>query len=133
MHSRFVSVRAVLICAAAVILVACGGGSTPPEDAMLPIGFSERSATPYIIGVITSRSDDNGSVRIRVHVPRGADARVPEAIVHVSPSVLMKWRDGRTASLRDLRVGRNVMVWASGPELRSLPPQVAANGILLTR
>ena len=133
MHSRFVGVRAVVVCVVTVILAACGRGSTPTEEPMLPIGFSERSATPYIMGVITERTADNGGVRIRVHVRRGSDARVPEAIVAVGPSVLIKWRDGRTASLRDLRVGRNVMVWASGPEMRSLPPQVEANGVLLTR
>ena len=133
MQSRFVSVRAVLLCAAVAMLVGCSGGRAPTEDAMLPIGFSERSATPYIVGVITQRSDDNGQVRIRVHVPRGSDARVPEAVVHVPPTVMIKWRDGRTASPRELRVGRSVMVWGSGPELRSLPPQIEANGILLTR
>lgn len=51
----------------------------------------------------------------------------------VGSSVLLKWRDGRTASVRELRVGRRVMVWATGVELRSLPPQVIASAILLTR
>ncbi len=132
MPSRFVRVRTVCVCAVALLAVACASGSTSPDDGMLPIGFAERSATPYIIGVITRRWTEEGGVRIRVHA-RDADARVLEAIVHVSPSVLMKWRSGRTASLRDLRVGRSVMVWSSGPELLSLPPQVAANGILVTR
>jgi hypothetical protein len=132
MHSRFVRVRTACLCAVAIVAAACGGGSTLPEDGMLPIGFSERSATPYIVGTVTRRWSDEGSVRIHVRA-RSADARVPEAIVQASQSVLIKWRDGRTASLRDLRVGRNVMVWASGGEMRSMPPQVAANGILLTR
>ena len=131
MHSRFVRVRAVCLRVAAFVTLGCGGGSAPTEDAMLPIGFSERSDVPYIMGTITRRWDESGRTRILVHVPRGTEARVPEAVVSVGSGVLIKWRNGRSASVRELQVGRSVMVWATGGEMRSMPPQVSASAILL--
>ncbi len=133
MPSRFVRVRAVCFWAVAFLAMGCGGGSAPTEDAMLPIGFSERSDVPYIMGTITRRWDEGGRARILVHVPRGTEARVPAAVVSVGSGVLIKWRNGRSASVRDLQVGRSAMVWATGGEMRSMPPQVAASAILLTR
>lgn len=131
MRFHSVRVRAVLMCALALVLAGCG--ESPTEDAMLPIGFAERSDTPYISGTILERTDINGQIRLRVRVPRGTMARVPEAWVTVAPSALIKWRDGSTASVRYLHVGRRVMVWATGAEMRSLPPQVTGNAFLLTR
>jgi hypothetical protein len=43
------------------------------------------------------------------------------------------WREGSEASPADLHVGREVIVWQSGPETRSDPPQVTADAILLER
>ena len=131
MRFHSVRVRAVLMCAVALVLAGCS--TSPTEEAMLPIGFAERSDTPYITGSILERTDIGGQVRIRVRASRGTLSRVPEAWVTVAPSALIKWRDGTIATVRYLHVGRRVMVWATGAEMHSAPPQVTGNAFLLTR
>jgi hypothetical protein len=51
----------------------------------------------------------------------------------VLPDALIVWEDGRGATRDHLQRGQVVMVWVTGPELRSMPPQVSANGLILQR
>ena len=110
-----------------------GCGSSTPSEAMLPIGFSQRSDVPYIIGRIVRRTTENGQTRLLVRARDGSSSRVPEAVVTVGSATLMKWSDGDAATRNALRAGLTVMVWVSGAELRSLPPQVTADAVLLMR
>ena len=126
-----VRTRGLALCVVAALLAGCGGST--PSEAMLPIGFSQRSDVPYIIGRIVRRTTDGGQTRLLVHARDGSSSRVPEAVVTVGSTTLMKWSDGDAAMQDHLRVGRRVMVWVSGAELRSLPPQVSADALLLMR
>jgi hypothetical protein len=132
MRSRASGPGGAFMLAVLLSLTACDRSSAP-TDPMLPPGFAERSDRPYIAGSIVERSDANGEVRLLVRAPRGATLGVPEARVTVGARALMKWTDGRVASPRELRVGRRVTVWVTGPELQSLPPQVTASALLIAR
>jgi len=129
----------------AVAAAACGGdapatASDAPPDGMptgLPFALAVRSDTPYITGTVTSRAvSATGTLRVRVRARDGAEpsqARVGEADVTVHPDSALVWRDGRAARPSDLTVGRAVVVWVRGPELRSMPPQVTGSAILVER
>ena len=132
MRSRLFRCDASLLLAAILLLGACDRSSTEAE-AMLPLGFAQRSDRPYISGDIIQRTDVSGETRLLVRVPRGTAARVREAQVTVISGALVRWVDGGLASTSDLRVGRRVTVWTTGVESRSLPPQVTGNGFLLAR
>jgi hypothetical protein len=131
MRNYRVSMGGLAMLVVAGVLAGCG--SSTPAEATLPIGFSQRSDVPYIIGRIVRRTTENGQTRLLVRARDGSSSRVPEAVVTVAPATLMKWSDGDAATRADLRVGLGVMVWVSGAELRSLPPQVAADAVLLVR
>jgi hypothetical protein len=130
--------------AALVLLAAVAGCSPSPStepaseaDQLLPSALVVRSDTPYITGAIVSRDEDGrGSLRVRVRAPDSASvsaSRVPEAVVTVHPDSLLVFREGRAASADELTVGRTIVVWVRGPELRSLPPQVTGSAILVER
>jgi len=116
---------------------ACGGSAPATASDALPFALAVRSDTPYITGAVTSRGDAAaGVLRVRVRAREGAEpsqARVVEADVTVHPDSALLWRDGRPARTSDLTVGRAVVVWVRGPELRSMPPQVTASAILVER
>jgi hypothetical protein len=127
-----------LLAAAACSPSSSSSPSTEPaSDAdLLPLALVVRSDTPYITGTIVRRDDDRASVRVRVRAPDGTSvsaARVPEAVVTVHPDSLLVFRDGRAAAPAELIVGRTVVVWVRGPELRSLPPQVTGSAVLVER
>jgi hypothetical protein len=133
MHLRmFGSLPGVLL-VALLSLTACGGSATDPDEG-LPPEFAIRSDVPYIRGPIVERTTlPGGELRIRVRVRSGVEARTPEAIATVLPNAIIRWANGDHGSRSDLRVGRVVTVWITGPELRSKPPQVSANGLILHR
>ena len=117
--------------------LACSPSAVAPDRATLPLALAVRSDTPYVSGTITDRTvEASGTVRVRVRAPAGAgvaEARVPEADVRVHADSVLVWRDGRPARPADLGVGRVVVVWVRGPELRSMPPQVTGSAILVER
>ena len=131
MRKHRVSAYGVAMLVVAGLMAGCS--SSTPSEAMLPIGFSQRSDVPYIIGRIARRTTENGQTRLLVRARDGSSSRVPEAVVTVGSATLMKWSDGDAATRDNLRIGLGVMVWVSGPELRSLPPQVTADAVLLMR
>lgn len=131
-----------LAAALATLLAACGSAAEPeagaaPSPEALPFAFAARSDTPYVTGRVVAREERAGApVRIRVQARAGVEpsqARVPEAVVAVHPDSLLRWRDGSAARPADLAVGRAVVVWVRGPEMRSLPPQVTGSAILVER
>ena len=120
-----------------IALAACGGGAPATEPGMLPFALAVRSDTPYITGTVVSREvARDGAVRVLVRAAAGAEpsqSRVPEADVRVHADSALLWRDGRAARPSDLTVGRGVVVWVRGPEMRSMPPQVTGSAILVER
>ena len=131
---RFGAVGSLLVASAAwSAMVGCGGSVTDvPTD--LPAQLALRSDTPYIIGTIIKREVVTGGVvRLLVRAGDSDFSRVSQALVTVRHDALLLWPDGSAASLDALRLGRHVMVFTNGPELRSLPPQVSGDAILLVR
>lgn len=122
--------RWLLALPALAALAGCGGGE---RASGLPSQLAVRSDVPYVRGTVTARRASGTAAVIRVRDQPGSDARVTDALVTVRPEATILWRDGRTAGVGDLRVGRRVIVWARGAELRSMPPQVTADAILLER
>jgi hypothetical protein len=116
-----------------VLSLGCGGGSTG-VDPMLPPEFQVRSDVPYMRGVIVERIESaRGGLRIRVRAVPGVETRNAEVIATVLPDAVIRWADGSHATRDQLRRGQGITVWVTGPELRSLPPQVGANGLILHR
>lgn len=115
-----------ILALATVMSLACSTTSTGPKSMA-----SESPDPPYVRGRIAdSRLVEGGGLRLRVEGRvRGPD----EAIVSVAPGVSVRWADGSAASVGALAVGQAIAVWTTGPELRSLPPQVSANAIVLER
>ena len=128
---RFVARRLVVLLLIPLALAGCNGGPAS-TDRPLPSEFAVRADPPYIRGEIIARTvHENGTIRLRVRAPAGADARVPEAIVTLASNAIVRWEHGHHADADLLVRGRKVTVWITGPELRSLPPQVTGNGFLL--
>lgn len=112
-------------------LSACGG-SPPAPNGPVPMESAVRGDDPYIRGAITERSVlGDGTLRIRVEVRPGVEARTPAALVTILPEAVIRWSNGDHATSAELQVGREVTVWVMGPELRSMPPQVSARGLVL--
>jgi hypothetical protein len=114
-------------------LTACADASVESKTGSLPGALAVRGDLPYIAGTIIDRTTRDGRTRILVRSPRDATTRVPEAIVNVTAGATILWSDGSPAAASDLRARRNVTVWITGPELRSLPPQVSGEAFLLKR
>jgi hypothetical protein len=125
--------RAIPALLSTVLLVSGAACGREPVSA-LPLEFQIRSDVPYVRGVIVEkRSTDTGGTTIHVRHQGGDPAMVTDAIVSLPDKLLLRWEDGAPAAPADLRLGRRVTVWVTGPELRSLPPQVTGSAILLAR
>ena len=128
-----VRITSVALLAAVLTSASCGDG-TPTSAQSLPaqLLIATGSDQPYVAGVIAKVLPDG-----RIWVARRADIDPPSgreaAIMSFANDLVLVWRDGRTARLSDLTVGRRVMVWAAGAELRSSPPQSTAVAILVER
>ena len=111
----------------------CAGGPTAADEA-LPMEFQIRSDVPYIRGEIVERTvSASGELRLHVRALPGAESRNSEALVTVLPEAIIRWANGKHGTREQLRRGQVVTVWVTGPELRSMPPQVGANGLILHR
>ena len=135
MHPASSAFRPLVLAALLALPAAC---SSSARDEIVPTGlpaeFMVRSDVPYVRGTIVERwTGGDGAVRIQVRDEPGSQWRVTEAVVTVLPEATLRWSDGRVATAAELTKGRAVMVWATGAELRSSPPQVASNAILLGR
>jgi hypothetical protein len=106
--------------------------AAPAGPSVIPESLAVRSDVPYVTGTIAERRSDR-ALAPRILVVAGGASRVDRATVTVHPDSLRVWRDGRKATPADLTVGRSVVVWANGPELRSSPVQVTGSAILIER
>ena len=103
-----------------------------PTDDDVPGVIAARSDVPYIRGPITSMETDHG--RLRVLVKAAPKQPNGEASAWVFPAgATLVWRNGTPASTGDLKTGRKVVGWITGPVLESLPPQATASAILIER
>ena len=109
--------------------VSCRNAAEPSDAGGLPTTLEIRGDAAYITGSIAERRDDRAAGRILV-VANG-ESRVDRAWVTVHPDSTLVWRDGRKATPADLAVGRAVVVWVRGPEMRSYPVQVTGSAILI--
>jgi hypothetical protein len=114
---------------ALLLLAAAGCSRDPTGPPSLPPEFAILSSSPYIEGRIVER-ESTVVLRLLVRSTSGRSV-VPEAVESVPAGARLLWPDGRVASPDDLRAGRAVLVWAAGPELQSLPPQVTASRVLV--
>lgn len=109
---------------------ACRDSAVDPLDDLPPM-LMARSDLPYVRGMVVSRTEEQ-ELRVLVRQVAGTESWHPSAMVSVDGAALL-WRDGRFAGEHDLRVGRRVTVWITGPQLDSDPPQVRASAILIER
>jgi hypothetical protein len=102
----------MLLVAAALAATGCAGNAlgTPDLDG------------PYIAGTVVDRTE----TVLRVDAGEGTAFRTRSAIVRRGPQTRV-----RGATWESIRVGHAVTVWNTGPELRSLPPQVTADSIIV--
>lgn len=122
----------ILLIAIVASFSACG--SPTDTDGELPLLLAIRNDAPYITGRITERwTEGNGAVRLLVKAPDPASVRVGAAVVTIANDAIVVRTDGSAAGRDVLDVGRRVAVWVTGPELRSLPPQVTGDAFLLYR
>lgn len=113
-----------------LVLIATLGGCQ--NALLLPNSAPDEPA--YIRGTIVSRDDrfeKQRSAFVAAEPTNPEDRRRAHMLLEGSPTLL--WRDGRAASLADLRPGRVVSVWVTGPELRSYPRVVSAHTIIIER
>ena len=128
------AIRPLVLAALLALPAACSSSRDEIVPTGLPAEFMVRSDVPYVRGTIVERwTGGDGAVRIQVRDEPGSQWRVTEAVVTVLPEATLRWSDGRVATTAELTRGRAVMVWATGAELRSNPPQVGSNAILLGR
>lgn len=120
--------RSSLYVAALLIFGACERSRATTEVVDLSVVLPVNAA--YITGTIGSVDRAAGT---RLLVERTPGIRETSALVATTPTLPVYWRSGRRASTKDLQVGRVITVWTSGAELRSLPPQVGANSIVIER
>ena len=122
-------IRFVTLTFAAALVGGCR--SAPTELAALAAVSDE---PPYIVGTILSRDDrfeTQRSALVAVTPADPTDPRRAHVMLEGSPTVLR--RSGLPASVADLRPGRVVSVWVTGPELRSYPPVVSARTVVIER
>ena len=115
-----------------LLLAAACGRRGSSDDAPLPASAAARGEAPYVRGAIIERTvGESGRVRLLVRSPSATEVRVREALVNVAPDAVIQRQDGSSATLDDLRRGDEVSVWITGPELRSLPPQVTGSAFVI--
>ena len=118
----------LLVIATATSLSACGS----PTGTDLPPLLAMRDDAPYITGrIITRWTDGYGAERLLVEAPEPEEVRVGAAVVTIDDDAMVLRRDGSQAGRGSLQIGRDVTVWTTGVELRSLPPQVTGSAFLL--
>lgn len=128
--------RACMSVAALVGVITAGGcrdeRGTDPGSAIAALSVPDTSA--YVSGPIERRLTD-GRLLIRAADPVAAAARhrTASAVVNIRGAAIVRRSDGIVLRPSALQPGRNVSVWATGPELRSLPPQVQARVVVVER
>ena len=104
-----------------------GGEPVSPTAAVL-----ESEEAPYINGPIVSLLAD-GRIWVEAANPEAAAAshRPAAAVVRPRGATILARESGRPVASSRLRVGDRVSVWTTGPELRSMPPQVQARLVVV--
>ena len=106
---------------ALLVLAACGNPTRPSDLELL-------SQSPYIRGVVVEKLEHSRVLVTAVASPAGGAS---SALVDIAPSTSIRLRNGVRVGYRTLAVGQNVIVYTTGVERRSLPPQVTGRLIVI--
>lgn len=110
---------------AVVGVAACRSTTAPTPSANADLAAILPTTAPYITGTIVDGGDRAGQ---DPWILVASDPRDPmtgkSAVVRLGNTVKVVHRDGRRATVVDLQPGRVVTAWVGPVELRSLPPQV---------
>ena len=121
--SRTAIVRAMT--AAALVISAVAGCSrndtTSPAAAVLNEPF-------FIRGRITQVGAPWGNL---VTGDSGTKNQVDKAYFRTTDDTEYRYADGSVASAADLRVGRTITLWITGPVMESYPVQVSASRVVI--
>ena len=121
--SRTAVIRAMMA-AALVISAAIGcrrNDTTSPAAAALTEPF-------FIRGRITQVGAPWGNL---VTGDSGTKNQVDKAYFRTSAETEYRYADGGVASAADLRVGRRITLWITGPVMESYPVQVTASRVVI--
>ncbi|MCX7818745.1 MAG: YobA family protein [Kiritimatiellae bacterium] len=101
----------------AILVIVAAGGCEADDAPPLPDGGA------YIRGVITAVERDRVRIEENPREPSGSQ----KAVLRVTAHTVLRWRgSGAPATLADLRPGRTVRAWVTGPVAESYPVQGTA-------
>lgn len=120
-ESRLLAITALLAGGAACSIQPTGGDQTMPETQRV------LATTPSIAGTITERTGDRVRVEERPSEPSGS----AKALVRLTVETHILAPDGSALSADELREGRHVRVWFTGPVAESYPVQAAAGTVVV--
>lgn len=120
--SRSAVVRAAMVAALVISAVAgCGRDDTTSPAAAFDEPF-------FIRGRITQVGAPWGNL---VTGEPGTSYQVDKAYFRTSDETELRHADGSAASAADLRVGRTITLWITGPIMESYPVQVSASRVVI--
>ncbi|HEX5831905.1 MAG TPA: DUF3221 domain-containing protein [Gemmatimonadaceae bacterium] len=117
--------------ASAALLITGGACSPQPsgsDSAMADIRHT-LATTPSIAGTITERVGD----RVRVEEQPSEASGSAKALVRLTIETRILAPDGSALSADELREGRRVRVWFTGPVAESYPVQATAGTVVVER
>lgn len=117
--------RARALIAATFLL---GAVAACQRDSLTPADLATLSDPYFIRGSITEVGAPWGNLVIG---QPGTDYRTDRAFFRVSAETKIQRADGTSASAADIRVGRQIRLWITGPIMESYPVQVYADRIVI--
>ena len=113
----------------ATLLAACSGAPAAPAAERLPnAALGVPAAGPSLVGVVAGV--EPGPRALLEHRPVRAECR-RQALAFLGPETRVVRRDGRGASVGDVRAGQRVTAWFGDVELRSCVVQVHAIAVVI--
>jgi len=117
--------RARALIAATFLL---GAAAACQRDSLTPAHLAASTDPYFIRGSITEVGAPWGNLVIG---QPGTDYRTDRAFFRVSAETKIQRADGTSASVADIRVGRQIRLWITGPIMESYPVQVYADRIVI--
>jgi hypothetical protein len=117
--------RARALIAATFLLGALAGCQ---HDSLTPAELAALSDPFFIRGSITEVGAPWGNLVVG---EPGTDYRTDRAFFRISSETKIQRADGTSATAADIRVGRQIKLWITGPIMESYPVQVHADRILI--
>ena len=120
---RHARVRALF--AATLLLTTLGACQ---HDSLTPAELAALGGPFFIRGSITQVGAPWGNLVVG---EPGTDYRTDRAYFRISAETKIQRADGTSASVADIRVGRQIKLWIIGPIMESYPVQVHADRIVI--